>query len=148
GRYQPAHHRDLPPRLARRRLTGDATWTRRRRPGGLERAGGPRYTYVMADPDLDERLRLAVFAHLDRVSVAHPDGIPSSVINSFTFDGEPMRLVVQPGIWKPARLSAALTIRTTYTPPGRTPPYEDRVGPDGLVRYKWRGTDPEESDNR
>jgi len=102
----------------------------------------------MADPDLDERLRLAVFAHLDRVSVAHPDGIPSSVINSFTFDGEPMRLVVQPGIWKPARLSAALTIRTTYTPPGRTPPYEDRVGPDGLVRYKWRGTDPEESDNR
>src|SRR5690606_13854685 len=117
-------------------------------PDGLERAGGPRYTYVMADPDLDERLRLAVFAHLDRVSAAHPDGIPSSVINTFTFDGEPMRLVVQPGIWKPARLSAALTIRTTYTPPGRTPPYEDRVGPDGLVRYKWRGTDPEEPDNR
>ena len=50
----------------------------------------------MAPADLDERLRLAMFAHLDR----------------FTFDGVPMRLTVQPGIWKPAMLSAALTIRT------------------------------------
>ncbi|MFS8499958.1 MAG: hypothetical protein FWJ70_17365 [Micromonosporaceae bacterium] len=102
----------------------------------------------MADGDLDERLRQAIFAHLDQVSAAHPDGIPSRVINTFTFEGRPVPLVVQPGIWKPARLSAALTIRTTYTPPGQEPPYEDRVGPDGLVRYKWRGTDPEESDNR
>ena len=94
------------------------------------------------------RLRLAVFAHLDRVSAAHPDGIPSRVINAFAFDGQPVPLVVQPGIWKPARLAAALTIRTTFTPPGRTAPYEDRLGPDGLVRYKWRGTDPMHADNR
>src|SRR5690606_23741496 len=83
-----------------------------------------------------------------RVSAAHPDGIPSRVINAFTFEGRRLPLIVQPGIWKPAGLSAALTIRTTYTPPGQEPPYEDRVGTDGLVRYKWRGTDPEESDNR
>jgi putative restriction endonuclease len=102
----------------------------------------------MAAEELDERLRLAVFAHLDRLSAAHPDGIPSSVINTFDFDGEPMRLVVQPGIWKPRQLSAALTIRTTFTPPGQEPPYEDTVGSDGLVRYKWRGTDPDLADNR
>lgn len=102
----------------------------------------------MATADLDERLRSAAFAHLDRVSAAHPDGIPSSVINSFAFEGRPMPLVVQPGIWKPAQLSAALTIRTTYTPPGQRPPYEDAVGPDGMVRYKWRGTDPDHPNNR
>jgi putative restriction endonuclease len=103
---------------------------------------------MAAGDDLDARLRLAMFAHLDRVSAAHPDGIPSEVINSFAFEGEPMRLIVQPGIRKPAQLSAALTIRTTYTPPGAQAPYEDEVGPDGSLRYKWRGTDPTHPDNR
>jgi putative restriction endonuclease len=102
----------------------------------------------MAAEDLDERLRLAVFAHLDRLSAAYPDGIPSNVINTFSFDGEPMPLIVQPGIWKPRSLSAALTIRTTFTPPGQEPPYEDAVGSDGLVRYKWQGTDPMGAHNR
>jgi putative restriction endonuclease len=103
---------------------------------------------VAVDGDLDTRMRLAMFAHLDRVSAAHPDGIPSSVINSFVFEGAPMRLVVQPGIWKPAVLSAALTIRTTYTPAGSDAPYEDGFGADGTLRYKWRGTNAELSDNR
>ncbi|HEY2669115.1 MAG TPA: HNH endonuclease [Rugosimonospora sp.] len=98
--------------------------------------------------DLDTRVRLAMFAHLDRVSATYPGGIPSDVINSFVFDGEPMRLVVQPGIRKPARLSAALTIRTTFTPPGAPAPYEDGLAADGTLRYKWRGTDPAHPDNR
>src|SRR5437660_3368558 len=68
--------------------------------------------------DLDTRLRAAMFAHLARITAAHPDGAPSDVINSFTFDGSPVRLLVQPGIRKPAQLDAALTIRTTWTPPG------------------------------
>jgi putative restriction endonuclease len=98
--------------------------------------------------DLDTRLRAAMFAHLNRVSSAHPDGAPSNVINSFTFDGEPMRLIVQPGIRKPAVLSAALTIRTTWTARGGAAPYADEVGADGILRYKWRGTDPNHADNR
>jgi putative restriction endonuclease len=103
---------------------------------------------MAADEDLDTRVRLAMFAHLDRVSAAHPDGIPSALVNSFTFDGVPMRLIVQPGIRKPAQLSAALTIRTTYTPTGVEAPYEDTVGPDGTLRYKWRGTDSGHPDNQ
>jgi putative restriction endonuclease len=103
---------------------------------------------MTAEGDLDTRVRLAMFAHLDRISAAHPGGIPSAVINSFVFEGAPLRLVVQPGIWKPARLSAALTIRTTYTPDGGDAPYQDEVGSDGTLRYKWRGTDSEQSDNR
>jgi len=89
-----------------------------------------------------------MFAHLDRASAAHPDGIASSVINSFSFDGQPLRLIVQSGIRKPVGLAAALTIRTAFTPPGAQAPYDDVVDLAGNLRYKWRGTDPEHSDNR
>lgn len=102
----------------------------------------------MAPDDLDAQVRLAMFAHLDHVSAQHPDGIPSSVINAFEFDGRPIRLIVQSGIRKPAELSAALTIRTAYTPPGGQAPYQDEVDFEGNLRYKWRGTDPRHSDNR
>lgn len=107
------------------------------------------YKAQMADGgDLDTRLRLAMFDHLSRVSDEHPDGVPSEVINSFVFDGAQFRLIVQPGIRKPAQLVAALTIRTTWTPPGAEAPYADEVGDDGSLRYKWRGTDPNHPDNR
>jgi putative restriction endonuclease len=98
--------------------------------------------------DLDMRLRAAMFDHLSRVSALHPDGVPSEVINSFVFEGVQTRLIVQPGIRKPAQLDAALTIRTTWTRPGEEAPYADEVGPDGSLRYKWRGTDPDHPDNR
>lgn len=99
------------------------------------------------DPS-DARLRAAMFNHLDRLLATSPDGsLPSSAINSFTFDGRPIRLIVQAGIWKPAGLDAALTIRTTYTPPNQPPPYTDDVE-GGVVHYKYRGVDPNHSDNR
>ena len=91
---------------------------------------------------------MAMFAYLDRLSAAHPEGIRSDKINAFVFEGETIRLIVQPGIRKPAHLSAALTIRTTYTAPGADAPYEDEFGEDGTLRYKWRGTDPNHADNR
>jgi putative restriction endonuclease len=98
---------------------------------------------------VDARLRIAAFAHLDRLRQLNPDGaIRSAEINQFTFDGTPQRLIVQTGIWKPAGLAAALSIRTTFTPPDQPPPYEDDLGVDGYVRYKYRGTDPNHSDNR
>lgn len=49
--------------------------------------------------DLDARVRLAMFAHLDRVSAANPGGASSEEINSFVFDGTSMRLMVKP--WHP-----------------------------------------------
>ncbi len=97
----------------------------------------------------DERLRAAAFDHLTQLLDRSPDGALASVdINDFEFDGRPTPLVVQTGIWKPAVLDAALSIRTTYTPPSQLPPYADDLGDDGLVRYKWRGTDAQHSDNR
>lgn len=99
--------------------------------------------------DATEALRLAAFAHLDRLKRRHPDeALPSAEINEFSYDGKPLRLIVQTGIWKPAGMAAALSIRTTYTAPNELPPYADDVGADGLLRYKYRGTDPQHSDNR
>src|SRR5262245_5454021 len=89
------------------------------------------YKYdVATGDDLDGRVRVAMFAFLDRVSAANPQGIPSDVLNTFEFDGQPMRLVVQPGIRKPASLTAALTIRTTFTPTGAEAPYDDSLSAD------------------
>ncbi|MCD7052160.1 HNH endonuclease [Rhodococcus sp. BH2-1] len=37
---------------------------------------------------------------------------------------------------------------TTYRSEGSARPYEDEVGSDGFLRYKWSGTDPDHMDNR
>lgn len=80
-------------------------------PGGISGAGGA-----------DAALREVMFAHLDRLSLASPDGsLSSAAINGFVYDGRQLRLIVQSGIWKPVGLDAALTIRTTYTPPSQLP---------------------------
>ncbi|HEY4630882.1 MAG TPA: hypothetical protein VIG96_06235, partial [Blastococcus sp.] len=97
---------------------------------------------------LDEQVRSAMFAHLERLAALHPEGVTSAEINEFRVGGQPLKLVVQPGIWKPAALDAALTIRTTFTAPNQMPPYEDAIAPGGLVKYAYRGTDPNHSDNR
>jgi putative restriction endonuclease len=103
----------------------------------------------MPGGDVDTQVRVAMFAHLDWLARLSPDGaLTSSAINTFEFHGRQVKLVVQPGIWKPAFLDAALTIRTTFTPVNQRPPYEDDLGADGLIRYKYRGTDPNLSDNR
>lgn len=54
----------------------------------------------------------------------------------------------QRGIRKPAAFQAALSMRTAYTPPGRQKPYEDRISPDGLLHYNYRGDDPKHHENR
>jgi putative restriction endonuclease len=96
----------------------------------------------------DEQVRTAMFAHLERLTAQHPEGVTSAALNTFTVVGRAVKLVVQPGIWKPADLEAALTIRTTYTAPNQMPPYEDDIAAGGLVKYAYRGTDPNHSDNR
>ncbi|WP_114560187.1 HNH endonuclease [Desertihabitans aurantiacus] len=67
----------------------------------------------------------------------------------FTFRGMRIPLLdYSRGIRKPSQLSAALSFRTVYTAPDKTPPYADQEGLDGLLRYKMRGDDPEQAENR
>ena len=54
----------------------------------------------------------------------------------------------QRGIRKPAELNAALSIRTVFRSEGATRPYEDSAGPEGLIRYKWRGNEADHPENR
>lgn len=96
----------------------------------------------------DAQVRAAMFTHLAELSARHPEGVTSAELNAFSVGGHPLKLVVQPGIWKPADLEAALTIRTTYTAPNQMPPYQDDIAAGGLIKYAYRGTDPMHSDNR
>lgn len=69
-------------------------------------------------------------------------------LSGFEYEGRRIPLMDrQRGIRKPAGMDAALAIRTTFTPPDQVPPYSDAIGPDGLQRYKYRGTDPEHAEN-
>lgn len=99
--------------------------------------------------DFDARLRREAQAWL---TVRTHDGqvpITRDELEDFEIDGRPLKLMDrQRGIRKPRELSAALSIRTTYTVEGGARPYEDAVGPDGLLRYKWRGDDPRHAENR
>lgn len=52
------------------------------------------------------------------------------------------------GIFKPAALpDAPLSITTVPVVEGKARPYEDEVGADGFLRYRYRGTNPLHHDN-
>ncbi|MDA8347071.1 MAG: hypothetical protein M0Z66_16655 [Thermaerobacter sp.] len=102
----------------------------------------------MIDLEFERRVRDAAMAWLDAQNPSRSRLFRYDDVSDFTFEGERIPLLpTQQGIRKPAVLSAALSIRTTYTPPGEAPPYNDTVGLDGLHRYKYRGTDPEHHEN-
>ena len=77
------------------------------------------------------------------------DLVTQTFLASFEYDGHSLPLMDrQRGIRKPAGMEAALSIRTVFTEPGGTPPYADAAGPDGLIRYKYRGNDPLHPENK
>lgn len=100
-------------------------------------------------PTTDLELRREAMAWLAARSNDGTDPLTSDEIKEFRFHAAPMPLMdLQRGIRKPAVLDAALSFRTVYRAEGAERPYEDAVGPDGLIRYKYRGTDPDHSENR
>jgi putative restriction endonuclease len=102
--------------------------------------------------DLDDlAFRESVFAWL-RARLLVNDTFTRQDLSAFEFGGHTHRLVgPQTGIWRVRSLSdAAISIVTAFVPPGAKRPYDDQadeVGADGLLRYKWRGTDPNTADN-
>lgn len=59
-------------------------------------------------------------------------------------NGRRVPLVSPQGIFKPRVLSEA-PLSITTVPDG---PYDDAFGPNDLLQYRYRGTDPEHPDNR
>jgi putative restriction endonuclease len=73
-----------------------------------------------------------------------------SELTEFIFEGTrlPLKDRVR-GIWKPAVMQSALSITTTYRPPGVKRPYEDLISAeDYLLSYKWDGKNEEQATNR
>ncbi|HVN13140.1 MAG TPA: hypothetical protein VMT69_13675, partial [Kineosporiaceae bacterium] len=63
----------------------------------------------------------------------------AQLANDFTVDGVRFPLIDRGrGIRKPQGWDAALTITTSVPKSGRSHPYDDVEGPDGLHRYKLR----------
>jgi len=79
----------------------------------------------------------------------HGEVVPRSVLaRGFDFDGRRVPLIGPQGIFKPAILpEMPLSITTVPVVEGRERPYEDEVGSDGLLRYRYRGTDAQHRDN-
>ena len=97
----------------------------------------------------DEEVRAAAIAFVDQRSVASGGLITRADLESFTFEGIPLPLIeMQKGIRKPAGFDVALTFLTTYVRDPSMAPYEDVVGDDGYLRYKWQGDNPDLAVNR
>lgn len=98
----------------------------------------------------DEAVRSAAFAFLDRHAGHHGGVISRSKLeHGFVFEGRQVPLVGSQGIFKPAivRAGVPLTITTAAPVAGRPRPYEDETTEDGLLRYRYRGTDPNHHEN-
>ena len=52
------------------------------------------------------------------------------------------------GIHKPREMESALSISTAFAADPTSRPYDDHPGPDGFMRYKWDGQDPQRYTNR
>jgi putative restriction endonuclease len=93
---------------------------------------------------IDTRVRLAAFRWLSEQTAIHGDVLSwSLLLQGFELDGLRVPLLSQQGIFKPQVLpNAPLTIRTSAAGP-----YDDHFGPDDLLLYSYRGTDPRHPEN-
>ena len=94
--------------------------------------------------DHDARVRRAAFDWLASQVSLHGDVIARTILaQGFELDGVRVPAVGPQGIFKPALMDAPLSITTS--PKG---PYDDALGPDNLLKYRYRGADPSHRDNR
>jgi putative restriction endonuclease len=99
-------------------------------------------------PGLDQQVRVAAFNFLDALRLEHGDMLPfNALVRGFMFQGQRVPLLGPQGIFKPAILDLPLTIATAPPSERKPRPYDDEFSADGLLRYRYRGTDPQHRDN-
>jgi putative restriction endonuclease len=98
---------------------------------------------------LDQRVRLAAFAFLKDQTRSHGDVLPYVVLQQgFTFEDLRVPLLGPQGIFKPAVLpELPLSITTAPVVDGKARPYDDEVESDGIIKYRYRGTNPQHHEN-
>jgi putative restriction endonuclease len=99
--------------------------------------------------DADDQLRLAAFAFLEHQTRVLGDlPLPRSLLSEgFVYERRRVPLVGPQGIFKPAGMRLPLSITTAPIVSGKDRPYDDEIGGDDLIRYRYRGTDPLHRDN-
>jgi len=101
---------------------------------------------VMID---DLVVRLACFEFLRMQRSIHGSTLPFSLLSKgLVVRGERVPLLGPQGIFKPRVMSLPLSVTTAPPLPGKPRPYEDDFSGDGIIRYRYRGTDPDHVDNR
>ena len=96
----------------------------------------------------DRLVRLAAFHFLERETAKRGEVLPWSLLAAgFEFDGAAVPLIGASGIWKPAILRLPISITTAPPKVNRDAPYQDEVRDDGLLVYRYRGTDASHGHN-
>jgi putative restriction endonuclease len=91
----------------------------------------------------DHQVRLAAFQYLDRLSLTQGEVLPwSALVSGFTFLGHTIPLIGAAGIWKPQVLDVPISITTSPKNP-----YGDTIGRDGLLSYRYQGSETRSYDN-
>lgn len=95
------------------------------------------------DKAQDQRVRGEAFNWLREQILLYGESLPREILaEGFQLDGQRVPLLGPQGIFKPSLMQVPLSITTS--PNG---PYDDSIGPDELIRYRYRGTDPDHRDN-
>jgi len=98
----------------------------------------------MPEPLDDTEIRLSAFTWLEAQVKQHGDVLPRSLLLSgFKLGGHRIPLISRQGIFKP-KVLREVPISITTTTSG---PYRDRMSPDGLMLYSYRGRDPQHPEN-
>jgi putative restriction endonuclease len=102
----------------------------------------------MNPSDNDHRFRLAAFCFLEEQTRLHGPVLFRSILaEGFITDERRIPLIGPQGIFKPAAMEHPLSITTVPVVEGRPRPYEDEIGKDGLIRYRYRGRNPDHPAN-
>jgi putative restriction endonuclease len=106
----------------------------------------------MTPDELDALVRTQAFLLLDELSLRYGQALPRNLlVQGFMLQGQRVPLLGPQGIFKPAVLpkSVGIPLSVTTAPPieGKPRPYEDSVDDSGLIRYRYRGTNPQHHEN-
>jgi putative restriction endonuclease len=104
----------------------------------------------MSEANIDARIRTRAFEFLTEQTRLHGEVLPRELLErGFDFEGRRVPLIGPQGIFKPAVLAdMPISITTVPVREGEVRPYDDGIGPDGFLRYRYRGTDPVHRDNQ
>jgi len=98
---------------------------------------------------IDAAVRAQAFQFLQELSDIHGEALQRAVlVQGFSFHGTRVPLMGPQGIFKPGILpEIPLSITTAPVVEGKPRPYEDKMGDGDLIKYMYRGTDPQHREN-